>query len=141
MKQVLQVLLFYILCCFGNMLFQLSTIEFPSEDPASLYQFRYGLNMMIIYVFFLYSPLCTFLVSIYKFTKINERVIRHPFLYSLSPFIIPRLIMCVSDIGTLRDNLIITIFVTENIIIVGWSCWQYYKKNRTKQLHEEWTEK
>ncbi len=132
MKQVLQILLFYILCCFGNMLFQLSQADFPSEDPDSQFQFEYALQMIIFYVFFLYSPLCTFLVSVYTFTKINTRVVKHPFSYSLSPFIITKLITYISDIGAVRDNLIITIFVAENIIIVGWFCWQYFKKICTK---------
>ena len=110
-----EVLLFYTLCCSGNLLFHFVS-AFISSDLKEL---MFGFPIALIFVCLLYSPLCTFLAYIYKRLKINAQIIKHPLLYSLSPFVITSFITKLSDVDTtFRDYLLCILFVSENILII-----------------------
>ena len=110
-----EVLLFYTLCCSGNLLFHFVS-AFISSDLKEL---MFGFPIALIFVCLLYSPLCTFLAYIYKRLKINTQIIKHPLLYSLSPFVITSFITKLSDVDTtFRDYLLCILFVAENILII-----------------------
>lgn len=118
MRQLLQ---FYVSCCIGNILFHLVSAYFSSD----IQDLRFGFPIAMIFVFFLYSPLCTFLAYMYKFLKINSQILKYPLLYSLSPFILAYLIVRISGISAVsRDYLLLILFVSENILIIGWFCYQ-----------------
>ena len=86
---------------------------------------------MLLFVCLLYSPLCTFLAYIYKISKVNKQIIKHPLLFSLSPFIITSIIMSMLDIGVvLRDFLLLILFITENVFIISWFLYRYYMKQK-----------
>lgn len=122
-----QILLFYVLCCIGNLIFHLSSAFFSSN----LHDLQYGFPIIMLFVCLLYSPLCTFLAYIYKISKVNIQIIKHPLLFSLSPYIISSIIMSMSDIGVvLRDFLLLILFITENVFIISLFCYKCYKKQK-----------
>lgn len=122
-----QLLLFYVLCCIGNLIFHLSSAFFSSD----FHDLQSGFPITMLFVCFFYSPLCTFLAYIYKISKVNIQIIKHPLLFSLSPYIISFIIMSMSDIGVvLRDFLLLILFITENVFIISWFCYKYYKKQK-----------
>ncbi len=122
-----QILLFYVLCCIGNLIFHLASAYFSSD----LHDLKFGFPIMLLFVCLLYSPLCTFLAYIYKISKVNKQIIKHPLLFSLSPFIITSIIMSMLDIGVvLRDFLLLILFITENVFIISWFLYRYYMKQK-----------
>lgn len=122
-----QILLFYVLCCIGNLIFHLSSAFFSSD----LHDLQYGFPIIMLFVCLLYSPLCTFLAYIYKISKINIQIIKHPLLFSLSPYIISSIIMSMSELGVvLRDFLLLILFITENVFIISLFCYKCYKKQK-----------
>ena len=122
-----QILLFYVLCCIGNLIFHLSSAFFSSD----LHDLQSGFPIIMLFVCLLYSPLCTFLAYIYKISKVNIQIIKHPLLFSLSPYIISSIIMSMSDIGVvLRDFLLLILFITENVFIISWFCYKYLRSKR-----------
>ncbi len=123
-----QIFLFYILCCIGNLIFHLSSAYFSSD----FHDLQFGFPITLLFVCLLYSPLCTFLAYIYKISKVNIQIIKHPLLFSLTPYIISSIITSMSDIDLVsRDFLLLTLFITENVFIISWFCYKYYKKRRT----------
>lgn len=122
-----QILLFYVLCCIGNLIFHLSSAFFSSD----LHDLQYGFPIIMLFVCLLYSPLCTFLAYIYKISKVNIQIIKHPLLFSLSPYIISSIIMSMSELGVvLRDFLLLILFITENVFIISLFCYKCYKKQK-----------
>ena len=94
----------------------------------------------MLFVCLLYSPLCTFLAYIYKISKVNIQI-KHPLLFSLSPYIISSIITSMLDVGVvLRDFLLLILFITENVFIISWFCYRYYKKQKI-QSHGQGTVK
>ena len=117
-----QILFFYVLCCIGNLIFHLSLAYFSPD----LYDLQFGFPIIMLFVCLLYSPLCTFLAYIYKISKVNIQIIKHPLLFSLSPYIISSIIMSMLDIGVvLRDFLLLILFITENVFIISWFCYKW----------------
>ena len=130
MKQILS---FYFLCCFGNLLFHLV----PVFQSSSIQDLKFGFPIAMMFVFIIYSPLCTILAYVYKVSKINVRILRHPLLYSLSPFIIAYTITYIADMGIVfRDCLLLALFIAENITIIIWFGYQFLKKHINKELKE-----
>ena len=124
-----QVLLFYTFCCFGNLLFHFISAYISSD----IKELMFGFPIALIFVCLLYSPLCTFLAYVYKRLKINEQIIKHQLLYSLSPFIITSFFTHLLDIATTsRDCLLCVLFVTENISIIAFWGYQYFIKNANR---------
>lgn len=127
-----KVLFFYALCCFGNLLFHFVSAYITSD----IKELMFGFPIALIFVCLLYSPLCTFLAYVYKRLKINAQIIKHPLLYSLSPFIITSFITNLSDIDTAsRDCLLCILFVAENISIIV--LFGYQRKFGNKQSGEQ----
>ena len=127
-----KVLFFYALCCFGNLLFHFVS-AYISSDMKEL---MFGFPIALIFVCLLYSPLCTFLAYIYKRLKINTQIIKHPLLYSLSPFIIASFVTNLSDIDTAsRDYLLCILFVAENILIIV--LFRYQRKFGNHSNHDQ----
>jgi hypothetical protein len=121
------VLFFYTICCIGNLLFHFVS-AYLSSDMKEL---MFGFPIALIFVCLLYSPLCTFLAYIYKRLKINRQIIKHPLLYSLSPFVITSLITNLSGIDTVsRDCFMCILFVAENISIIVLFGYQCLRKKR-----------
>ena len=128
-----QILFFYVLCCIGNLIFHLSLAYFSPD----LYDLQFGFPIIMLFVCLLYSPLCTFLAYIYKISKVNIQIIKHPLLFSLSPYIISSIITSMLDIGVvLRDFLILILYITENVFIISWFCYRYYKKRKSEVLEK-----
>ena len=123
MKQVIK---FYFLCCFSNLLF-----HFVSAFISSgLQDIKFGFSIVTLFVCMFYSPLCTFLACVYKISKINVHIIKYPLSYSLFPFIVTGIISYIFNMGVVfRDKLMIALFVAENVLIISWSCY-YYKRKR-----------
>ena len=119
------VLLFYALCCLGNLLFHFVT----GYVSSGLQDMKFGFSIAIMFVCLFYSPLCTLLAYVYKITKINVHVIKHPLSYSLFPFIVAAIITLAANWNVVfRDYLLSALFVAENLFIIGWFCYHYYKK-------------
>lgn len=128
-----QILFFYVLCCIGNLIFHLSLAYFSPD----LYDLQFGFPIIMLFVCLLYSPLCTFLAYIYKISKVNIQIIKHPLLFSLPPYIISSIITSMLDIGVvLRDFLILILYITENVFIISWFCYRYYKKRKSEVLEK-----
>ena len=126
-----QIFLFYVLCCIGNLIFHLSSAYFFSD----LHDLQFGVPMIMLFVCILYSPLCTILAYIYKISKVNIQIIEHPLLFSLSPYIMSSIITSLLDIGVvLRDFLLLILFISENVFIISWFCYKYYKKRKSEVL-------
>ena len=128
-----QILFFYVLCCIGNLIFHLSLAYFSPD----LYDLQFGFPIIMLFVCLLYSPLCTFLAYIYKISKVNIQIIKHPLLFSLPPYIISSIITSMLDIGVvLRDFLILILYITENVFIISWFCYRYYNKRKSEVLEK-----
>ena len=120
-----QVTLFYVLCCFGNLIYHFGTSYYSSDFQ----DMEFGLPIGMLFVLLLYSPLCTLLAYIYKISRINMQIIKHPILYSLSPFIITSIITSIFNINIVfRDYMLIVFILTENLLIIIVYCFQKYKK-------------
>lgn len=128
-----RILLFYVLCCLGNVLFHLFSACFSSD----LHDIKFGFPIIIVFVCLFYSPLCTFLAYIYKILKVNIQIIKHPVLYSLFPYVISYIITYILDIGVVsQDYLLLILFVLENVFIIGWSCYKCYTNHGELCDHE-----
>jgi len=118
---------FYVLCCLGNLIFHL-VLGFYS---SSIQDLKFGFPIVMMFVCLFYSPLCTLLAYVYKVSKINVKIVKHPLLYSLSPFIISYSITHISDSGVVfRDYLLLALFIAENILIIIWFSYQSLRKKR-----------
>lgn len=60
--------------------------SFLSFFSSDLHDLQSGFSIIMLFVCLLYSPLCTFLAYIYKISKVNIQIIKHPLLFSLSPY-------------------------------------------------------
>ena len=131
-----QVIKFYFLCCFGNLLFHFVSAYMSSD----LQDIKFGFSIAMKFVILFYSPLCTFFAYIYIKTKINAKVMRHPLLYSLSPFLITYFITLITDINVCyRDYLIPCIFAMENIFIFCLFFFHYIKKKYRSRITKDKT--
>ena len=131
-----QVIKFYFLCCFGNLLFHFVSAYMSSD----LQDIKFGFSIAILFVCMFYSPLCTFLAYVYKISKINVHIIKYPLSYSLSPFLITYFITLITDINVCyRDYLILGIFAMENIFIFCLFCFHYIKKKFRSRTTKEKT--
>lgn len=120
-----KIFIFYVICCIANIIFQF----FLAYTSLDFQEFNFGFPIIMIFIIIIYSPLCTFLASLYYIFNINKQILRIPILYSLFPFITSYIIKLISDIDILlRDKLIIYLFCYENLLIIVWFVFQHYHK-------------
>ncbi len=136
--QMKKIIIFYIVCCISYILLGLAS----NHEQIGTRDFRFGFTVLVLFITLIYIPICTTIVGIMYYTKINRIILSNIFygiIYCLFPALSLELAEALGNKANFHlnciksDYIFCEIFVLQNLLIICYGITKRYIKKCKKE--------
>ena len=134
-----KILIFYLTCCVSYILLGL----IANYNKIDTQEFKFGFSIFLIFVVLIYIPLCTIIVWLFYYSKINKSILSNVF-YGILYCIFPSLLLGLADVLShitdfslnciKSDYIFYEIFAIQNLLIVGYGIIKRFIKTKETNM-------
>lgn len=133
-----KIIIFYIVCCISYILLGLAS----NHEQIGTRDFRFGFTVLVLFITLIYIPICTTIVGIMYYTKINRIILSNIFygiIYCLFPALSLELAEALGNKANFHlnciksDYIFYEIFAIQNLLIIGYGITKRFWNKKCKK--------